>query len=265
MIERQSFIRNAASGVFGGSMTNSQREGIELILDEWERRREEDLNKLACILGTVKHETNATMRPVREAYWLSEAWRRENLRYWPYYGRGLVQLTWERNYLKMTNLLRSRFPALNLDMVREPDQALLPEVAVAVTFEGMFRADSGFGDFTGLSLEDFFKPGQPPNFVGSRMIINGTDRAAEIAQIEIDFLRALTGERLDHVLQYGSKGDDVRRLQGRLEALGFDVGSSGADGDFGEATKLAVSKFQVSRGLMADGIVGPLTWEALNR
>ena len=46
--------------------------------------------------------------------------------------------------------------------------------------------------------------------------------------------------------------------------LGYDVGSNGADGDFGGDTQKAVIKFQQDKGLKkVDGKVGPETWEAL--
>lgn len=35
------------------------------------------------------------------------------------------------------------------------------------------------------------------------------------------------------------------------------------DGDFGHKTKAAVEEFQRDRGLVVDGIVGPITWSAL--
>ena len=46
--------------------------------------------------------------------------------------------------------------------------------------------------------------------------------------------------------------------------MGYDVGSNGADGDFGVDTQKAVIKFQQDKGLeKVDGEVGPETWEAL--
>jgi uncharacterized protein (TIGR02594 family) len=59
----------------------------------------------------------------------------------------------------------------------------------------------------------------------------------------------------------GSKGERVRALQNRLEALGFEVGQ--VDGDFGMRTLSAVKAFQRSKGLTADGVVGPITWQKL--
>lgn len=50
-------------------------------------------------------------------------------------------------------------------------------------------------------------------------------------------------------------------VQNRLNSLGFNCGA--ADGIFGNNTKNAVISFQRSRGLDADGIVGPTTWEYL--
>lgn len=55
-------------------------------------------------------------------------------------------------------------------------------------------------------------------------------------------------------------GPWVANLQNVLIELGFDVGASGADSDFGGVTNDAVVAYQQSRGLEADGIVGPVTW-----
>lgn len=62
-------------------------------------------------------------------------------------------------------------------------------------------------------------------------------------------------------LQRGSKGTQVRALQQALNAQGARLK---VDGDFGPKTQAAVRHFQASRGLVADGIVGPRTRDALS-
>lgn len=63
-------------------------------------------------------------------------------------------------------------------------------------------------------------------------------------------------------IQQGSYGPDVVYLQQRLTVHGYTLA---ADGQFGPKTSQAVKAFQLTRGLTADGIVGPLTWQALER
>ena len=45
------------------------------------------------------------------------------------------------------------------------------------------------------------------------------------------------------ILQYGSKGTEVKNVQQNLIKLGYSCGSSGADGDFGSGTLNAVRAF----------------------
>ncbi|MEU9033970.1 peptidoglycan-binding domain-containing protein [Streptomyces sp. NPDC048352] len=62
----------------------------------------------------------------------------------------------------------------------------------------------------------------------------------------------------------GDRGDKVREVQCLLrDVWHFDIGKYGVDGDFGKATEDAVKAFQRSRGLAADGKVGPNTWRKL--
>ncbi|PKM76088.1 MAG: hypothetical protein CVU90_14295 [Firmicutes bacterium HGW-Firmicutes-15] len=63
-------------------------------------------------------------------------------------------------------------------------------------------------------------------------------------------------------LTLGSRGSSVSQLQKDLTGLGFYTNS--IDGSFGPKTYNAVVNFQKSRGLKADGIVGPITKSALN-
>jgi endonuclease G len=62
-------------------------------------------------------------------------------------------------------------------------------------------------------------------------------------------------------LRFGSSGDLVKTLQGRLKNLGFLPDKP--DGAFGERTLLAVIAFQRSAGFAPDGIVGLNTADAL--
>ena len=183
MIDRKKFYDYVRGKLFGGTLTQSQVDGMNAILDEWELRGLTDLRWLAYMLATTKHETAATMQPVREAYWMSEEWRKTHLRYWPYYGRGFVQLTWMDNYNKMGKFL-------NIDLLNHPDLALELPHATAIMFEGMLRAETGVGDFTGKCLEDYFND-TVNDPVNARRIINGTDKAQLIAGYHYDFLHAL--------------------------------------------------------------------------
>lgn len=65
------------------------------------------------------------------------------------------------------------------------------------------------------------------------------------------------------LLKHGAEGADVKVLQEYLITLGYDLGKWGADGDYGDATELAVMKFQKDNGLEADGDYGPITHDAL--
>lgn len=64
-------------------------------------------------------------------------------------------------------------------------------------------------------------------------------------------------------LRQGDSGLSVKWLQESLMLAGYDVGSKGADGVYGKATKAAVEEFQRAEGLKADGIAGKKTFAAL--
>lgn len=64
------------------------------------------------------------------------------------------------------------------------------------------------------------------------------------------------------VIRYGDTGTKVELLQEVLELLDYDTG--GADGVFGDLTRQAVIQFQRDSNLAADGIVGPVTLNALS-
>lgn len=182
MIDRQKFWAEAR-GIFKGPK-QSQVDGTNVILDYWDEHYPAgDVRWLAYVLATAFWETNRTMQPVREAYYLGEPEPaekyRKGLRYYPYYGRGLVQLTWAANYKSM-----EKFTSLPLE--KEPDLALAPKPAVQIIFYGM---EHGF--FGGTGLKRWFNDATADP-VGARHLVNGTDHANDIAAIHRDFLSALT-------------------------------------------------------------------------
>lgn len=56
-------------------------------------------------------------------------------------------------------------------------------------------------------------------------------------------------------LRLGSKGDAVKLVQAVVGAT--------PDGDFGSATDRLVKAWQTKNGLLADGVVGPVTWKKM--
>jgi hypothetical protein len=134
--------------------------------------------QVSYVLATVEWETAQTWKPVREAYWCSEDWRKSHLRYYPWYGRGYVQLTWESNYAKYRDIL-------NLDLVNNPDIALRPDAALFVLVHG-FQT----GGFTGRKLTDYVNASHT-DFVAARRCINGTDHAEDIARVALGFMNAV--------------------------------------------------------------------------
>lgn len=137
----------------------------------------------AYIFATTQWETAGAWQPVKEAYWVNdaEAWRERNLRYWPWYGRGFVQLTWEDNYKKYGAIL-------GMPLAAEPDLACRVDVALFVLIHGFST-----GLFTGRKLIDYVKTEEPVDFVNARKCINGNDKKYEIAALADQFYGELDG------------------------------------------------------------------------
>lgn len=174
-INRKKFFDGIRNDPFPGKLTVSQVSGCNAILDEFERRGMQDYRDLAYMLATVKWETDHTMQPIREGG--SSAYLKSK-KYYPWYGRGYVQLTWEKNYKKFQDRVLKLF---KVDIIKNADLAMLPDVAAFIMFEGMIN-----GEFTGKKLSDYFNS-KKTDWLGARRIINGTDRASEIASIAKHF------------------------------------------------------------------------------
>jgi hypothetical protein len=91
------------------------------------------------VIGTVAIESASTFMPVREAFFLGEPAaeeHRKTLAYYPYYGRGQLQLTHENGYRAMGPKIAALWgtdPSQpDFDLVSEPDRALDPDFAAAI-------------------------------------------------------------------------------------------------------------------------------------
>ena len=161
--------------LFSGKLTQTQVNGIEAILDEWDNQGHKDKRWLAYILATVYHETAKRMQPVKE--FGGEAYLKTK-KYYPYYGRDLVQTTWKENYEKVKEFT-------GVDVVTKPYLIADLKVAAATAIHFMVN-----GYYTGKKLSHYFN-GKKDDPVNARRIINGTDKASQIAEVYKVFLQAL--------------------------------------------------------------------------
>ena len=179
-------------------MTQSQVDGINFLIISMERT---DLSpeESAYMWATTAHETAWRFQPIAE--YGNPSYFAE--RYDPvlgstperraravsmgntcmgdgekYKGRGYVQLTWRSNYQRAGN-------EIGVDLVNQPELAMVPENAFAVMYRGMRE-----GWFTGKRIGDYIN-NDKWDLTNARRIINGLDKAHEIAMYANRFLRLI--------------------------------------------------------------------------
>lgn len=103
-----------------------------------------------------------------------------------FYGRGHVQLTWYDNYQRASRELNQNLPENeHIDLVAQPDLALNNDISAKIIVLGMKQ-----GWFTGKKLSDYINDHRT-DFVSARRIVNGTDKADQIARYARIFETAL--------------------------------------------------------------------------
>jgi hypothetical protein len=238
-----------------GQLKQEQVGPLEYLLDQLDVDQPASLEHAAYLLATVRHETADTYLPVKEAYWKpnAEEWRKRNLSYYPWYGRGFVQLTWKENYAKAGK-------KLGMDFITNPDIVMSQRIAYQILLRGCSE-----GWFTGKKLADYIKPGSV-DYVNARMVVNKLDKAELIAGYARKFEAAL------RAAQYA-----VKPPKPVLPPMVVDLPTLRAPWKDTAATRILrvllqtptddltppVKQAQAGFGLAADGIVGPDTWRAL--
>lgn len=183
----------AARPLFGGTLSQSQVDGLMTILKATEGL---PITHRAYLLATTQHETAHTMQPVRETLAktddsaiarLENAWAKGQLKwvktpYWrkdadgkTWLGRGYIQLTHKTNYERASKIT-------GIDLVSNPNAAMRPDVAAKILVTGCSA-----GIFTGKRLTDYL----PGDYLNARRIVNGMDRASDIARLAEGYEAAL--------------------------------------------------------------------------
>jgi putative chitinase len=193
------FFDALRAGVLGPVLDSSEVNGVNAILTALEGL---PISHVAYGLATAYLETNHTMQPIKElggsAYFTrmydkigqrpDVAKRLGNTEVGDgalFAGRGYVQNTGRKNYTLADEKL-----SLGGALVRDPDLAMNAEIAAHIMRLGMTE-----GWFTGRKLSDYLPAaGVVPmaQFVPARAIINGHDRAADVAQAAASFQKALS-------------------------------------------------------------------------
>ena len=187
MIDREAFFTSVRKSLFGGVLAQSQVDGMNYLLDTWERHFwDADIRWLAYALATAFHETAYTMQPIEEygrgsgqKYGVSTGPYNE-----VYYGRGHVQLTWIANYQKAEKRLADVY-GVAAPLVEYPHRMLEDEPSALVLFDGSIN-----GWFTGVGLPKYFSA-NTEDPVNARKVINGLDKADVIAGYYAKFKDAL--------------------------------------------------------------------------
>jgi putative chitinase len=182
-INRKFFFDQVRVTLYGGKMKQGPVTGLTAVLDYWESKNSgKDDRWLAYALGTAYHETDKTIGPIAEygrgkgRPYGNETPAGSGL---IYYGRGLVQLTWDYNYRKVER-------ELGIKCLADPDLVLKLENAVPIMFAGMEK-----GWFTGKKFANYFSPTKE-DWRNARRIINRLDRADIIADHAKKFYAAIS-------------------------------------------------------------------------
>jgi hypothetical protein len=162
----------AAATTLPKDPSDIQKDSIRQIVRQFRRYGDGDKRKLAYILATARYEASFEPKPERRCS-TSQACYYAQEKYWytGFFGRGLVQLTHQSNYMEMGQFL-------GIDLVNYPDKALETKNAAKILVFGMLNGN--FGHRLDQHIND-----TKTDYVNARRSVNGTDKANLFAQTAI--------------------------------------------------------------------------------
>jgi hypothetical protein len=189
-INRKTFFKGFRERI-DETIEQEQVDGLEFLLGQMESDPMwHDVRHMAYALATVFHETAYSFQPVVEGYYLAKTDPpdyagktakvkrfQKTLRYFPYFGRGYVQLTWKENYKKAGE-------ALGVDLVNDPDLAIEPINSYKILTLGLFRG------WFGAKLTKYINA-RETDYVNARRCVNILDKAGVIAGYARSFEKIL--------------------------------------------------------------------------
>lgn len=178
-------FEEARKDLFKTGYTQLQVDSINAIVNEANTQEIKIRTQLAYILATAYHECFNPRTPETRLTPMVEFGGEKYLRskrYYPFYGRGFVQLTWESNYKLYAPKIKAKF---GVDIMADYSLLLRIDIAAFVTIDGM-----RFGRFTGKKLGDYITANKT-DFPNARRIINGEDKKSLIAGYASQFLKCI--------------------------------------------------------------------------
>lgn len=239
----------------------TREQSVRLIVQTCLEEGVTDERQIAYVLATAAHESRnftsleedyGRKQAVEKGYMGGEREGRGSGE--EYFGRGYVHLTHYPNYRTLGAAL-----GRGTELVDEPELAADPETAARVLVVGMrdgLFTERGLGDYINADTSDYRN---------ARRIVNGTDRAVEIAVLarnwepevaglvtavqrdRVDLTPTTPAGEPDAVLQRGSASARAFELQQYLVVLNITNRAGrplSPDGDFGPSTEQAVSHYQ---------------------
>jgi putative chitinase len=191
--DRKFFFDKVRADLFHGTLTQSQVDGMNYLLEVWEwgfeaNNPNDGTMWLAYALATFYHETAQTMQPIEEyGRGSGKSYGQPAGPYGQcYYGRGHVQLTWEANYKNGQQYLKDRY-GVDANIYPDASKMLDSQTSALISYDGMV-----YGWFTGVGLPKYLSKSKGiEDPVNARRIVNGTDQASKIAGYYWKFKGAL--------------------------------------------------------------------------
>lgn len=184
------YMQKRFEEVFAKTPSLAQQDGFDRILDRALRACfEAPLQQSAYILATAYWESGLTFQPVREGLaktdqearaYVFKLFEEDKIKInyaepakngQAFYGRGYVQLTWEKNYRAIGDHLIGDSALF----YRKPDLVMRPDLAAIIMVRGMLD-----GIFTDHKLADHITRDRC-DYLCARQTVNRMDRAEKIA------------------------------------------------------------------------------------